>query len=70
MIRIQDPDPDPLIRGMDPNPHQNVMDRQHWYVPKMYTCAVPSPAQCQRLYNIIQYVFTWLQIVISLRWYL
>jgi hypothetical protein len=30
-IRIQDPDPDPLGRGMDPriHPHQNVMDPEH-----------------------------------------
>jgi hypothetical protein len=28
MIRIQDPDP--LVRGLDPDPHQNVMDPQHW----------------------------------------
>jgi hypothetical protein len=29
-IRIQDPDPDPLVRGMDdPDPPQNVMDPQH-----------------------------------------
>ncbi len=32
--RIRDPDPDPLVRGMDPrdpDPHQNVMDPQHWF---------------------------------------
>ncbi len=33
-IRIQDSDPNPnpdqLVRGMDPDPHQNVMDPQHW----------------------------------------
>jgi|LakMenE01Jun11ns_1017448.scaffolds.fasta_scaffold7077044_1 hypothetical protein len=27
-IWIQDPDPDPLVRG--PDPHQNVMDLEHW----------------------------------------
>ncbi len=29
--KIQDPDPDPLVRGMDPDPdlHQNVMDPEH-----------------------------------------
>jgi hypothetical protein len=26
-----DPDPDPLARGTDPDPHQNVTDSQHWY---------------------------------------
>jgi hypothetical protein len=37
-IRIQDPDSDPLVRGMDPvdpdpdpDPPQNVMDPQHWF---------------------------------------
>jgi hypothetical protein len=25
-----DPDPDPLVRGVDPDPHQNVTDPQHW----------------------------------------
>jgi hypothetical protein len=31
-IRIQDPDPEPLVRGMDPRIriHQNVMDPEHW----------------------------------------
>jgi hypothetical protein len=24
-----DPDPDPLVRGTDPDPHQNVTDPQH-----------------------------------------
>jgi hypothetical protein len=24
------PDPDPLVKGMDPDPHQNVTDRQDW----------------------------------------
>jgi hypothetical protein len=33
-IRIQDPDPDPLVRSMDPDPHQNVMDPQH--CPELY----------------------------------
>jgi len=28
-IRIQNPDPDSLVRGMDPHPPQNVMDPQH-----------------------------------------
>jgi hypothetical protein len=30
-IRIQDPNPDPLVRGMDPDPDppQNFMDLQH-----------------------------------------
>ncbi len=30
-IRIQDPDPnpDPLVRGVDPDPHQSVMDPEH-----------------------------------------
>jgi hypothetical protein len=26
-----DPDPDPLVRGADPDPHQNVTDPQHCY---------------------------------------
>jgi hypothetical protein len=25
-----EPDPDPLARGTDPYPHQNVTDPQHW----------------------------------------
>jgi hypothetical protein len=24
--------PDPLIRGADPDPHQNVTDPQHWFL--------------------------------------
>ena len=31
-IRIQDPDPDPLVRSMDPDPPQNVMDPEHWFL--------------------------------------
>jgi hypothetical protein len=27
------PEPDPLVIGMDPDPHQHVMDQQHWLVP-------------------------------------
>ncbi len=26
------PDPDLLIRGIDPDPHQNVMDPEHWFL--------------------------------------
>jgi hypothetical protein len=38
MTKEQDPDPDLLVRGMDPriqilDPHQNVMDPQHWLDP-------------------------------------
>jgi hypothetical protein len=36
-IRIQDPDPDPLVRSMDP-PHQNVLNPQHWMKVKFKTC--------------------------------
>jgi hypothetical protein len=31
----KDPGPDPLVRGMDtadPDPYQNVMDPQHWFL--------------------------------------
>jgi hypothetical protein len=34
MMKIEGPDPhpDPFVRGLstDPDPHQNVMDPQHW----------------------------------------
>jgi hypothetical protein len=28
---ISDPEPDPLVRGADPDPHRNVTDPQHCY---------------------------------------
>jgi hypothetical protein len=43
-IRIQDPDPDPLTRGMDPRIRihpQNVMDPQYWF--KQRQSMVPLP---------------------------
>ncbi len=27
-----DPDPDPLVRGTDPDPHKNVTDHQHYFL--------------------------------------
>ncbi len=29
--KLQDSEPDPLVRGADPDPNQNVTDSQHWY---------------------------------------
>ncbi len=41
-LGLPDPEPDPLVRGMDTDllvrcmdPHQNVMDPQHWFDPSI-----------------------------------
>ncbi len=31
-LGLLDPDPDLLISGIDPDPHQNVMDPEHWFL--------------------------------------
>ncbi len=39
-LGLQDPDPDPLVRGADPDsvPHQNVTDPQHWFPNYIWYC--------------------------------
>ncbi len=51
-IRIQDPDPDPLVRGMYPDPNQNVMDpQQNVMDPCSATAAISYPASLSKLPN-------------------
>jgi hypothetical protein len=38
-----EPDPDPLVKGRDPDPYQNVMDPQHWFPHKLGNKVKPPP---------------------------
>ncbi len=38
----KEPDPDPLVRGGDPDPHQNVTDLQHRSWPSPFILKVPE----------------------------
>ncbi len=49
-IRIQDPDPDPLVIAMDPDPHQNVMDPEHYFKRnylRVWTCSALSSGSAE-----------------------
>jgi hypothetical protein len=43
-----EPDQDPIVRGADPDPHQNVPDPQHCLVFFTYPCSNVSGLQSHR----------------------
>jgi|LakMenE18May11ns_1017448.scaffolds.fasta_scaffold8602084_1 hypothetical protein len=60
---VADPNPDPYVfgplgsgsisqrhgsAGLDPDPHQNVMDPQHWIWDPGYAMFIPDPGSCIR----------------------